>query len=247
MGAKFTVEDIVLEEVQGPSHQFSPFYHNNSLLIQLMITEMIHIHQIASKISNCNHEIESLSSQLFELVNDLSFSSYASYSNRSKGALNRLKEFTDYFYSNANNQVKNRTNLHDLVNHAWISVIQNLLLIKGSKICKDKRKESILLSRIKNSIKTLIARIHRMSKAIIRLLPLFENDESVVYFLLRKRNQLIEIFGSDQMKRVFKSISKKTPLEKLLINRYLTKGFYHLIPLIKQELSLHEPCQYVNS
>jgi len=74
-------------------------------------------------------------------------------------------------------------------------------------------------------------RFNQMGRTIPRILNEYWNNENVIYCLLRKKDVLEEIYGSDFYKRL-KWPKKTSDLIELLLNRYQARGFEALLPLI---------------
>lgn len=244
----------MLVKVQEPTQHFKAYYQDNSLLIQLMMTELSAIHQLVPFIislkkidlpNNKDEYLAQLQHHLATLIGELEDRACASVSRWSKGPLTRLKEYCEQFFRNAVIQNKNHLNLSIHVYQIWLSTIFNLQLIHQLKTCCDQRKSDLIFNQIQKAVQTLLTRINLATKHFLNGLKAFNNNENVIFFLMRKKDLLIKIYGFEQVNKLFKSFSKKQSLSKLLIGRFKSRGFDHLLPTIKQELFLYESYKHI--
>lgn len=85
---------------------------------------------------------------------------------------------------------------------------------------------------------------NNFSKAASILIPIFDHykgDENVLHFLLRKRLLIHQLFGPAFVSKLFNKFYPGGGIKKveaLMTQRLTQRGFQHLLPTIKEELSL---------
>jgi hypothetical protein len=61
-------------------------------------------------------------------------------------------------------------------------------------------------------------------------------EENLLFFLLRRREELDDLHGKDFVARTFKRLFPEGDVEEWLSDRFQKRGFTHLIPVIKHHL-----------
>jgi hypothetical protein len=89
------------------------------------------------------------------------------------------------------------------------------------------------------------AKMNELSELLAILLPLYQRDENVLYFLLRHQlefNGLYHpLFLRQQLLAMFENSLSKA--EEFLVGRYQTRGFDHIVPNISRYLNqMDAPC-----
>lgn len=237
----------------GPDHHFSAYYENNSLLIQFMMGEFIQTRQLTLRIKSLIHEhleseekfyaiYPSLIQTLRELIGSSARHEQHSFSLWSNGSLTKLKVYCEQFSRNSSHQHKRHINLHMATHQAWLSAMHNLELLNSLCIASYKNPETVLpLISLKRTFNTLQIRFNQIVRSLPRVLNDYKSDENVILCLLRKRDQLIEIYGEDFLQR-FKWPFKSKELVQLLVERYQVRGFEALVPTIQQIFETKEGC-----
>jgi len=242
----------MLTEIRDPDSCFSPFYENNSLLIQFILEEFIESYQLVFQIKtliqkrlNFNQTLDSLSSSLIHLLSQLIGSppkhERYSFSRWTKGPLTKFKEYAEQFSRNSRHQNRMHIHLHISTRQAWVKAIHNLELLDYLYVnpCPPNPKAVLFLIPLKHALKTLQVCFNQISRYIPRIVNAYWDDENILLFLLRKKALLAKIYGNDFLYQEFKWPIKGSELIQLLTERYQTRGFEALLPVI-QELSQEE-------
>ena len=108
-----------------------------------------------------------------------------------------------------------------------------------SNACSDDKK-NILSKKIFRLFSEFTKNIKAMVKAYLSSLSDFVFDENVIYFLLKNRLKLDSLYTKLTIDNWFKKSFKERSISSFLIDRYQTKGFSNIIPMIRQELFFHE-------
>lgn len=238
-------------QIREPNHHFSAFYEDNAILIQFIVEEFIRSHQLALKIKSLIQEyldspqaLNSLSLPLIQILNQLvgclSQKERASFSRWTKGPLTKFKEYCEQFSRNSFHQNKQHVNLHMAAHQAWQMALYNLELLNSLYVNSSiSISESLLfLLPLKRAFHHLQVRLHQISRYISHAMGAYWNNENVIVCLLRRKDLLTEIYGSDFLYKRFKWPMKAAELIELIINRYQSRGFGPLLPTIQH---LFEP------
>jgi len=132
----------VLTQIREPNAHFSPFYEDNSILIQFILEEFIHVHQSILQIKKLlQQSIDSTEPlpplslsliQIFEkLVGSPPHQERSSLSRWTRGSLTKFKEYSEHFSRNSSYRNKQHVNLHLAAHHAWLRAIYNLEILNS--------------------------------------------------------------------------------------------------------------------
>jgi len=80
------------------------------------------------------------------------------------------------------------------------------------------------------------AHLKRAAKQILQCIEEFQEDENVVFFVLRRSEDLSQVLGREALSRRLKRMNPRgvTGLVVFLSERYRGRGFDHLVPQIEQ-------------
>ncbi len=245
----------MLVKVQEPIRHFKAYYQDNSLLIQLMIIEFFEIHQLVSSLKDwesseddiVQEKINHLKQCLISLIGESEEQNHAPALRWSKGPLLVLKDYCEHFFYNPGQKQNSQLKLSFYIYQIISSTMHVLHLLRSLETCVNFRQKNIVFSQIKCATQTLILHLHYSKRQLLTVLRKFGDNENVIFFLLRKKDLLIKIYGLEELNKLFKFFTKKHTLIELLINRFKSRGFHHLLPIIKQELFLYESYKHINS
>lgn len=223
---------------------FTPFYRNNTLLIQLIIDEFIHIYDLNTKFKSIIEEHaesddvlnfhSSFTQFLHLLIGSHPFNTQTLITDWISGPVTKLKNYSEYFSQNTEHQNKLHFNLSLVAHQTWLVIVQNLELFRFLK----KESTSLPLPQFSEQFQRAFYHLQMRCNQIRRLIPrivstLWE-DENVILYLLQKKEVLAEIYGSKFLSKQFKSPWNEPQLQELLIKRYRARGFDSLVPIINQ-------------
>lgn len=236
----------MLTQIGRPNHHFSAFYEDNSILIQFIIEEFIHSHQLSLQIKtliqnqlDSTETLNSFSVSLIQILEQLVGGLYhqerSSLSRWTRGSLTKFKEYCEQFSRNSSYQNKQYMNLHMAAHQAWLMATYNLELLNSlyKNPYTPNSKSILFLVPLKRALQNLQMRFNQINRYIPRILNEFWNNENVIYCLLRKKEFLIEIYGYEFLHKRFKWPKKTSDLLELLIKRYQERGFETLLPAIQ--------------
>lgn len=245
----------MLTQIKGPDHHFKAFYQDNSILIQFMIEEFIRSYQLNFQIKLLMQEhlestrdldtsFASLIQMLGQLIGYSSPQTHASFS-WNKGPLTKFKEYCEQFSRNSSHQDKQHVNLHMATHHAWLMALYNLELLNSlySNSYVAQSDSLLFLIPLKRAFQSLQMRFKQISRYLPHVSHPYRDNENVILCLLRRKDLLQEIYGSDFLYKRFKWPMKTSELVAWLMQRYQARGFEALLPTIQY---LSEPEAILN-
>lgn len=220
---------------------------SKSLLFQFILSEFISsqseistIHKLATTLkTNSNSKLElinSLKSSLVKLAGSAkSYKPLFSW-NQEDGILFRLKNYCAHFSLQGENSNKTSLDMHLHINQAFLSCIQGLDTIRLLEEIEDTSQNMQGLDKI---LSRIIKQMGRFSKLTANLMRKYNDDENIVYFMLRHQTDLDKLYGS---KFVLKLINRMYPkgieeAANFLTTKYKTRGFDNLIPRLQKKIS----------
>lgn len=226
----------VSKQIDKNNHHFNAYYQDNALLIQLVIVEFISAQKSISQIQllerQCFKSKESWESALSPLLNHLTqligtpaYQDLVGVPSWNKGSLTKLKSYCFQFSKNIGTENKRELALYTFVNQAWLYALQNMDIL--NTVCLPNNPTAI--PKLHQSLNRLYNRSQSISKQILRITSTFRNNENVIFFLCRKRDDLAEIYGSDFFNKIFKKSMKKQEILQMLMEKYSNRGFKNLL------------------
>lgn len=233
-------------KIRGPDHHFSAFYEDNTILIQFILEEFVRSYQLIFQIKKLIQEQSeqdqpldtlslALTQNLEQLIGHLSQQKHLSFSRWTKGHLTKFKEYCEQFSLNSSYQHKEHINLHMAAHQAWLVALNNLEQLKSGHLSPyvPKSASILFLQPLKRSFHELQMRFNQISRYIPRIINPYWNNENVILCLLRRRDLLSEIYGSDFLYKRFKWPMKMSELTEFILTRYQERGFDALLPTIQ--------------
>lgn len=221
------------------SLHFNAYYYDNSILIQLVITEFITTYETICQIQGLIEEglesvdtLDKVAKQLAILLQNLLGISTFDHSNCRwiKGSLTKLKNYCEQFSRNKEHRDENSVDLYTVVHQAWLGALHDLELLRPFFHIDNLSMSHSIFLRLKQSLNQIDNRLNEIHKPLTRLIIPFQADENVMFFLLRKKEALSKIYGPNFMAKFFKENVKSQPdLLQVLIKRYEHRGFEHLV------------------
>lgn len=246
---------------------FNFYQQNNSLLFQFILSELIGAYRIVRDVDQILQDFKNTSlrpssredaEELFDTlkshIGKLGGSSQdymRFFSWNEDGILAKLKNICAFFLQNQDVESKDAQNLHRFSHRAWLLCLRSLdimRLMEHEYILDNLRKSKPLSSHYELLLQTLEKiklSVQRMTRIIARLITLFRDDENVIFFLLRYKEQLNELYGP---KFVIKLIIQMYPAglkeaSDFLLKKYANRGFDNLLPIIASKISELEAAQ----
>lgn len=238
-----------LGHLQPKISDFNPFYHHNTLLIQLIVNEFIQTYRLNLQFNmllqeqiDSDESLHSLSPSfthlLGQLVGQLACNDRAPLSQWTHGPLTKFKEFCNQLSRNSSHQNKSHHQLYILAHQAWLAVVHNFELLKSldTHTTVFAPPANLFSTPLKQTSYHLQMRLNQISRLLPRVVSAYWEDENVALFLLRKNELLKEIYGPNALYKRFKCPIKESTLITTLVNRYEIRGFEALLPTIHKLL-----------
>lgn len=236
---------MVSTKIPKRDGHFSHFFEDNSLLVQFILAEFVHVHQ-------ATHQIKSLlelqkdsaadPAALHQSLN-LIFSQLvgshprqAHSSNWSRGSLSRFKEYCEHLSNNSAQGKREHIHLHMSAHHVWLMAVHTIELVNTlfAKSYEKKGEKDILVVQLKRTCHSLQIRFKQVIRHLPKVIASYWNNENVILCLLRRKTQLAEIYGSDFLGSHFKWPAQTNELTEILSQRYKDRGFESILTLIEQ-------------
>lgn len=133
------------------------------------------------------------------------------------GVLTKLKNSVDLLSQKAPVEDSEMRSLHLVVHKAWLECLHSIDLYRNQE-----------LKALKPQVLKAMKLIRKIPPALKKVLSRYDEDENVIYFLIRHKNQFDHIIGPDFLKDILHKNSIP-----FLIERYRMRGFDKLIPEIE--------------
>jgi hypothetical protein len=237
--------------LQSGGHQFAN-HENNGIIIQFILFEMFLAVGLINKIEDTFKKLRSNSAtqqeligSLAEAITALAGSSQKSMriftSNLNEGILAQTKNYCSYFASNLEPKDPDITGMQRNANRAWKHSLDCLDTIR--KLLKNPSCDSQEFSDFNISFERMVHRFFKLVKVVGNVLHKFNDDENVILFLITHTKQLDKLFEKEF---VIHTLIKMFPngiidAERFLTQKYMSRGFTHLIPSIIQKIAKFEP------
>lgn len=226
-----------------------PYHQHHHLLIQFILAELIAanreieaIFKILHKSSDREETINLLMPHLIKLSGStLGYMRLFSWNDDS--VLAKLKTYCAYFCQRGGAKDNNRTNMHYEANQAWLLSLQTL---ENARMCAaqatraDGKKVVWDPNALYSPLHKTVRAILRLARLTAKVIPQFRNDENVVFYLVRNAKAIDALYGPNfTSKTLNKLIPKraKSGVEQFLVKRYTDRGFEHILPLIRSNMS----------
>lgn len=219
---------------------FKAYYHHNGIVIQFMIMEFIEVCQLVyqiNKVTGAYLESDILLKKspgplhhfLHQLIGSLGEVDRPFISSWENGPLTKLKNYCGQFSKNAEFECKPGQILFRSLHHMWLNALHIIEAIHTLKNAVYQNSHPAAQASCKRNLILFNKRLEAVKKQFPALLKLFRHDENVMFLLMKKKEELTEIYGPIFADKFFKPGKEEQKILKLLLNRYSQRGFAHLI------------------
>ncbi|MFT4551691.1 MAG: hypothetical protein ACI9S8_000307 [Chlamydiales bacterium] len=249
-------EVIVSSEIQTEKQGLNLFGQSPSLCFQFILAEFIETYKEVQTIENIYKEMESLLikrrlladvdhllRELLDCIIKLSGSAIINEDSFSwisrKGCLSKLRQYCYPFVNLLDNKESTIVNLNICVSKAFHSALQArevILYLRQEDQSAKKMPDYAMLYQL---LDRLVDNINRASRLILRVIIRFREDENVVYFLLRNKDQLDAIYKTNFVTKLFRKMYPDGVEEagQLLMRKYSERGFTKLLNTIAGKIA----------
>ncbi len=222
------------------NQHFNPYFQDNTLLIQFIIAEFIATYHVFNRITfvekqflqsnetwkNCKPLLLHCFSQL---LGPYSNPDWLGGSMWTKGHITKIKNYCLLLSKNMESNHSEEVILKDNIHQMWLSALLHVELLIEIQDSVSRQKVMEAHQKIRRALNHLQKRLNSMAKQILRVTSTFSDNENVVFFLIRKKEQLVEIYGENYMEKILKFSTKKTGSFRYLMKKYVNRGFGHLL------------------
>jgi hypothetical protein len=230
---------------------FNPYYSSSQLLFQFVLSEFILAYreiQLINKITGDKTEqpqtsqTSQTSQTLHTLAHHVSLLAGSTQQHmrmlswNDDGFLTKMKNYCALLCHHDNNEVHDLYRMYQESNQAWLlslrvlDVVRTMLQQPPTEKAHDPSLFIPTLKKLTNCLK-------RFSRLVMRAVLPFSQDENVVFFILRNKEQLDALYKPKFTKDLIKKMFSKGIQEasQFLLERYTIRGFNNLIPLINRK------------
>ncbi|NGX41941.1 MAG: hypothetical protein K940chlam7_00215 [Chlamydiae bacterium] len=240
-------------KIEPPKFHLTTCHDNNSMILQFVLFELLKAFEELYKIEHSISEVKltptnklsksdrvhlhSIASSLAKLMGNTSKNVRITAWTINDGVLAKLKNYCSYFANNLDPDSANGAALLRISDQAWTIGLESLELNRTAQQVPSRGSPNVL--GLKTTFERLKTKLLRLAKVVANICTEFHEDENVLFFLLRHREELDRAikkgFVSKLFSQMFPNGLKK--VERILKKKYSSRGFEHLIPVITQKLS----------
>jgi hypothetical protein len=240
MTCVFKVKKKFRKEGSCTSEASAVLYQNNSLMFQFIMAEFIQAsHQIQLLDLSLPQLHQGVVQEVEKLIHSLAGASHDYMRffswNTQEGILSKLKGYTALFASN------NKNNKHGLLekfaNDAWKTSVESLDILY---LIRQEKDDMLLLGEaLYRKLDVLKTVFKKFGKLVAELILEFSQDENVLFFILKQKSKLEDIYGIGFVKRIFAEMYPEDILKvkHFLKKQYLQRGFGNLLGSISEKCS----------
>lgn len=211
---------------------FSAYFLDNRLLIQFIVAEFLAAYSQVYYLKQKSHLLSSSPALFDELLPQITQSITTlqgvphensrpwSYQWRT-GSLTKLKKYCEQLSANSFHQNKIHFQMHKHIYRAWICCLHCFEMVKVSQPPPSPFTSTfkpILASPLHHSLISMNTSLTNASKLLLKALRPFVDDETVLFFLHKRQQELTAIYGPDVFSH-FVSPKKIDLLKKFKLNR----------------------------
>lgn len=244
------------------------YHQNNSLLFQFILSDLIQANRIVKETNQLANRwkqttaapfVQQAGNKLFHMLK-ASISKLVGSSQDymrifswsiENGILAKLKNNCGFFAENSSSEDKNALILQRYANNTWLLCLRCLDIMRAIEhdALVDVLSKAKPLGTYSNilfqTLEKMTLSLQRFSRILIRLLLAFKEDENVVFFLLRSKEEVEGLYGPDSVLKLLQQMYPRGLQEAghFLLKKYASRGFDNLLPLISSKIAELEACK----
>lgn len=229
---------------------FTSYHENDSLLLQFILSEFLlacrEIREIQARFNELqkhppDQPREAILKKLLLCLEHLSGASHDTMRlfswGQEGGILYKLDSYTALFCKRTAPEGTLEQSLHHSINQYLLLSMQlhDTLYRARTQIVNGKE----LLEEFRYLKENMIAHSEKCSALLSKAIECFSEDENVLFFLLRHKQEFDEFFNEAYVEQLLKKISRGAlaDLEKNLLDKYRSRGFIQLLPIIAEKFA----------
>lgn len=234
-------------QVNTPT-EFQSFHTNKSLLFQFIVYEFLSAYEEISYLKQLVNEIdrqdtpghlEILSSHITKLSGP--FDEYKKHFlwNFDKGMLTKLKRYCQALSQTNIPNTRDIIVMEDNINKALLYCLHGLDSLSSLQDQDPLTQKTKWMKPLLKILDKVSGYLLKISGIILEFVPIFRNDENVLFFLLKNHKKMSKVYSARVTVKLFgKMFPKGLPeLENFLYLRFKKRGFHLLLPVISQKIS----------
>lgn len=220
--------------------QFQSTHKQRALLLQFILYELIlshkeiqHINEFAKAyVLSDPPSLDVIASSLAKLAGS-AHGYMRLFSWNDDGIQTKLKNYCALLCQNGTSRVKNEVGMHREANQAWLIALQ---LLDAIRLQDTSTKKTIHL--LQSLFKKLDRSTKRFARYTANAICLFHNDENLLFFILRYKEDLDELYGEGFIAKILRKMFPRSldKAKNFLMQKYTDRGFDHLIPIIQEKI-----------
>ncbi len=190
-------------------------------------------------LANVDSHLDKLLSSVTQLTGSSMINEHISPWDSKSGSLSKLRHHCYPFVNRSDSKDKSIVNLNICVSKAFHSSLQAREIIIYLQQEKHNVKGVPDYAMLYQLLDRLIDNINRVSRLILRIIIQYRDNENVVYFLLRKRDELNTLYKTDLVSKIFRKMYPNEVEEagQLLMKKYSDRGFKNLLNAIATKIA----------
>lgn len=145
------------------------------------------------------------------------------------GVLTKLKNYSDLLSERAEKNDADYIQLHNSAHKSWLDCLHAVDLIRDIERGKGE------INHLSLAVKKALNSIKKLMPVIKKIIPKYDDDENVLYFILRYSQSFDRYLGKGWTRKLFNQLHPQGILP-FFKERFDSRGFDHLIPHISQRL-----------
>lgn len=228
-------------QVKLPHQNINVYHQDNTLLFQFILSETLGALAEAKKLGKLTSaskqgDITGAATAIRKLVGS-AHDPYRLFSwIPEEGILPKLKNYCAYFAQNASPHDKALVPLYRSTEQAWLL---SLVCMDDLRLLESQQNLTKQTTHLVKSGKKLFLSIQRLGKIVSKAIEQYWDDENVVFFVLRNKEQFDEIFGNKFVKQLLKRMYPGgiEGARRFLSQQFIQRGFHHLVPIIQARIT----------
>ncbi len=224
--------------------QFKSYHQHRHLLLQFILSELLLAHQEMVKVQqllatheNCDHPFFT---KLIEHITRLSGSTQGHmrlFSWIDDGILAKLKNYCAFLCQQGGHASKEQADIYRDANNAWLISLQALDAVR--MIVQQLPPEAAFdIGILCLSVEKIHRAIHRFARRLTKTLLTFRHDENVVFFIVRHREQLDDLYCPSFTRKLVRKMFPRglSEADRFLSKKYADRGFVNMAPIIQKKI-----------
>jgi hypothetical protein len=219
------------------------YHQDKHLLFQCILSEFLQCYQETLKLEALSNNLISHTDQILkDCVVKLVGSNFKKIQNtvwhHVEGVLFQFRNYCLYFSQLEGLDNKSASQLQLYAHQAYLLCLQcfeSISAMEGdSQKLKAKYQANLTLH-----LKKIHKCMQRIERTLLRIVYCFRKDENIIFFMIRHHVQYETLFGAEYLPNFLKKCFPRglQQVNQHLADRYLQRGFDHLIPFISSKIS----------